>query len=510
VFPQLVEGPGASSYLVVMNAGSVEDTGQIEFFDSAGQLLELTVEGARQSSIAYTIAAGGFKVVEASGGDSLRSGYVLVRSELEESQLAGILRVVLQGEEIVFLDAPARREHLIFIEQTESVQTGLAIVNLASEESTVRLEALNGLGEVVAQQTIPMDSGQQLARFADQLLGDLPQSFQGVVRASSGQIFSLMGVLQESGGGLRSLPAFRSDEAELALPGPELFSGELALQHVADQLAHGPRPTGSSQLLTSGDEIQSKLRSLGWKVEQDVHTLDMGSIQVPVRNLVARFGQGPTVILGAHYDTRIWADQDPDPALREENVPGANDGGSGVAVLLELARVISDHYVAKSEIRLVFFDAEDNGNIAPWSQRPESKLGGWIIGSSLYAGNLDLESENIQFMILLDMVGDMDQRFPQEASSRTSAPELVEEIWSHAASLGFEDIFLPQSGGAILDDHRPFIDRGIQAVDIIDLDYPFWHTTQDTLDKVSAQSLERVGRVLQTLLAQKGLVERKE
>jgi len=510
VFPQLVEGPGASSFLVVMNAGWVEDTGQIEFFDSAGRPWGLIVGDTQRSVISYNIAPGGFTVVETSGGDSLSSGYVLVRSETEESRLAGTLRVLLGDQEVVFLDAPARREYLIFIEQSDSVRTGLAIVNLASEESTIRLEVLNDLGEVLAQQTLSMDAGHQLARFADQLLVDLPRSFQGVLRASSGQAFSLLGVLQDSTGALRSRAAPRLEEVRLPMPGPELFSGELALQHVADQLAHGARPTGSSEILKAGDEIQSKLRSLGWTVEQDLHTLDLGSIQIPVRNLVARSGEGPTVILGAHYDTRIWADRDPDPALREQRVPGANDGGSGTAVLLELARVISDHYVVNREIRLVFFDAEDNGNIEPWSLRPESLVGGWIIGSSLYAANLDLESEDIQFMILVDMVGDMNQRFPQEAASRASAADLVEEIWDIAASLGFEDVFLVQPGSAIVDDHRPFIDRGIPAVALIDLDYPFWHTTQDTLDKVSAESLERVGRVLQSLLVQKEIIERKK
>ena len=509
VFPQLAEGPGANSYLVVVNAGLVPDTAQIEFFDSEGRPLELTVEGTQLSSISNTIAAGGFTVVEASGSESLRSGYALVRGA-EGSRLAGTLRIRLGEEEIVFLDAPPRNEHLIFMEQSETVRTGLAIVSRASQESTVRLEALNEQGEVLAEQTLLIEAGHQLARFADQFFADLPQSFQGVLRASSEQAFSLMGVLQDSAGGLRSLPASRLEDPELPIPGPQLFSGELALEHVADQVAHGPRPTGSGALAKAGDEILDKLLALGWNVEQDLHTLDLGSTQIPVRNLVARSGEGPTVILGAHYDTRIWADQDPDPALREENVPGANDGGSGTAVLLELARVISDHYVANGEIRLVFFDAEDNGNIEPWSQRPESLQGGWIIGSSLYARDLDLESEDIQFMVLVDLVGDMNQRFLQEAFSRTSAPDLVEEIWSNAASLGFEDVFLPQSGGAILDDHRPFINRGIPAVDIIDLDYPFWHTTQDTLDKVSAESLERVGLVLQNFLVQKGVIERKD
>ena len=113
VFPQLVEGPGASSTLVVINAGLVQDTGQIEFFDSAGQPLELTTGGTPRSSISYTIAPGGFTVVEVSGADALRSGYALVQSTTEGSRLAGTLRIRLGEEGIVFLDAPSRNSRLI-------------------------------------------------------------------------------------------------------------------------------------------------------------------------------------------------------------------------------------------------------------------------------------------------------------------------------------------------------------------------------------------------------------
>lgn len=168
VFPQLVEGPEASSVLVLINAGSAEDTGQVQFFDSAGQPWELTVEGSQQSSISYTIPPGGFTVIEASGGESLSSGYALVSSETQESRLAGTLRILLGDQEVVFLDAPARRENRIFIEQSDSVRTGLAIVDLAVEPSALNLEAVNDLGEVVAEETYLMDAGQrQLARFAD-------------------------------------------------------------------------------------------------------------------------------------------------------------------------------------------------------------------------------------------------------------------------------------------------------------------------------------------------------
>jgi hypothetical protein len=149
-----VEGPEASSVLVLINAGSAEDTGQVQFFDSAGQPLELTVEGGQQSSISYTIPPGGFTVIEASGGESLSSGYAQVSSGTAGSRLAGTLRILLGDQEVVFLDAPARREHLVLIEQNESIRTGLAIVNPALEPSNVRLEALNDSGEVVPTRSI--------------------------------------------------------------------------------------------------------------------------------------------------------------------------------------------------------------------------------------------------------------------------------------------------------------------------------------------------------------------
>jgi glutaminyl-peptide cyclotransferase len=307
-----------------------------------------------------------------------------------------------------------------------------------------------------------------------------------------------------------SFGAIRAQEAPNEI-GPDQFSGALALEHVAAQVALGPRPTGSAEIHQAGDIILDYLEGLAWETSEDWHTVDFGSVLVPVRNLVASFGEGPTIIIGAHYDSRIYANRDPDTARLQERVVGANDAGSGVGVLLELARVLSQHYQTNNEIRLVFFDAEDNGGIDPWvqwSQMAGIGTNGWLIGSSYYAAGLNLEIENIEAMLLVDMVGDMDQRFPMEGYSAQNAPDLTNAIWEVAADLGYGDHFIPEIRSSITDDHLPFIQRGIPSVDIIDLDYPQWHTTEDTLDKISAESLERVGRVLQAYLEQMGAIER--
>ncbi|MGQ9491855.1 MAG: M28 family peptidase [Anaerolineae bacterium] len=261
---------------------------------------------------------------------------------------------------------------------------------------------------------------------------------------------------------------------------PQPFSGEVAFQHVAAQLALGPRPTGSEANRRTAEYITVHLSQHGWQVEHQ----DFVYRGVSGRNIIGRAGQGPVVILGAHYDTRRQADRDPSPALRGQPVPGANDGASGVAVLLELARVLRSPSLPY-EIWLVFFDAEDNGGLDGWD---------FIVGSTYMANTLRVKPEMV---IVVDMIGDAEQQIYQE---RTSTRALVAGIWQVAAELGYGEFFLPAEKYSITDDHTPFLRLGIPAVDLIDFDYPYWHTTQDTLDKVSPASLERVGRVLQRFL----------
>jgi glutaminyl-peptide cyclotransferase len=263
-------------------------------------------------------------------------------------------------------------------------------------------------------------------------------------------------------------------------PGAGYFDSALAFQHVQAQMAFGSRPTGSVAGRKTGDYIIAQLRKYGWQVEEQNFVYH----GVQGRNIIGKAGQGPVALIGAHYDTRRLADNDRDPALRTEPVLGANDGASGVAVLLELARALNKEHL-RNEIWLAFFDAEDNGRLDGWE---------FIAGSREMASRLTAMPEMV---VVVDMIGDRDQELYKE---QNSTPELTEKIWGIASRLGYEQTFLPTVKWSILDDHTPFLQKGIPAVDLIDFDYPYYHTTQDTLDKVAPESLERVGRVLQALL----------
>lgn len=258
------------------------------------------------------------------------------------------------------------------------------------------------------------------------------------------------------------------------------FDGERAFQQVQAQMALGPRPAGSDADRKTGDYILAQLREQGWQVEEQEFVYR----DVPGRNIIGKAGAGSVAIIGAHYDTRRLADQDPDPALRSQPVPGANDGASGVAVLLELARTL-DKSRLKNEVWLTFFDAEDNGRLNGWE---------FSAGAQDLASRLTVKPEMV---VIADMIGDRDQQLYIE---RNSTPTLAEKIWGIAARLGYDQTFVPTAKWTITDDHLPFLQKGIPAVDLIDFDYPYWHTTQDTTDKVAPESLERVGRVLQVLL----------
>lgn len=272
--------------------------------------------------------------------------------------------------------------------------------------------------------------------------------------------------------------------APTAVPTPDramlAFDGDIALDHVRAQMDIGPRPTGSEESRQTAAYILSALEELGWETE----TQPFEYQGVAAQNLVARAGEpdGPVFMFGAHYDTRLRADQDLDNP--EAPVPGANDAGSGVAVLLELARVV-DLDAVPGEVWLVFFDAEDNGHLDGWE---------YIAGSRYFVEQLDFDPE---YLVLVDMVGDADQQLYLE---QTSDATLQAHLWAIAAELGYGEQFIAAPGYSMIDDHTPFLERGIPAVDIIDFDYPYWHTVADTLDKVSAESLARVGRVLEAFL----------
>jgi len=255
------------------------------------------------------------------------------------------------------------------------------------------------------------------------------------------------------------------------------FDGQRAYADVETQVAFGARIPGSEGHAKVQEWMRAELESAGWVVEIQ-ESVSMGH---PVENVVAKRGNSsPEIIFGAHYDSRMFADKDSDPSNHTEPVPAANDGASGVAVLLELARVLPKDAVP---VWLVFFDAEDNGRIDGWD---------WILGSREFVRNNPLQPKAV---VIVDMIGDADLNIYKEHNSN---PVITDEIWEVARRLGYEEVFIPDYKYSMLDDHTPFLEAGIPAVDIIDFDYPYYHTMEDTPDKVSANSLQAVGDTLLT------------
>ncbi len=271
-----------------------------------------------------------------------------------------------------------------------------------------------------------------------------------------------------------------SANSPVATPTPLSFRGDTAYQHVLAQAAIGPRPTGSEAGWATGDYILAELKKAGWSTEEQEFMFK----GVKGRNIIGKMGQGPVIIIGAHYDTRPAANKDPDPAKQSEWIEGANDGASGVAVLLELARTL-DADKLQNEVWLAFFDAEDRGNLDGWP---------FSVGARHLAENLKV---NPQAVVVIDMIGDADQQIYYEQNSN---PALSRQIWAIAGQLGYQAQIISQLKYTIIDDHIPFLERGLPAVDMIDFDYPYWHTTADTADKVAPASLERVGRTLEVWL----------
>jgi Zn-dependent M28 family amino/carboxypeptidase len=266
-----------------------------------------------------------------------------------------------------------------------------------------------------------------------------------------------------------------------AQPVPVKFDGPRAYADVRAQVAFGSRVPGTAGHTRVREWIQQELLKAGWQAE--VQTSE--ALGHPVENIVARRNdEQPQIIVGAHYDTRMFADNDPDPGKHGNFVPGANDGASGVAVLLELARSLPQQTVP---VWLVFFDAEDNGRIEGWD---------WILGSREFVKNNPVKP---RAAVVIDMIGDADLNIYKE---RNSNPDLTDAIWRVADELGYKNQFIPEYKYSMIDDHTPFLQAGIPAVDIIDFDYPYWHTVQDTTDKVSADSLQAVGDTLRAWIMQ--------
>jgi hypothetical protein len=265
--------------------------------------------------------------------------------------------------------------------------------------------------------------------------------------------------------------------------------GARALERVRHQVEAGSRVSGTPGNAAVRDWIAGELGRLGGRVERQAFKDTVAGQVWPITNVIGRFGPtgGRRIALYAHYDTRPWCDEDPDPAKQKRYCPGANDAGSGVAVLLEVAEQLHAKAPAVG-VDLVFLDAEDFGRTTQPDEYGRGSLG--------YARRLPPAGDPSRPVagFLFDMVGDRDLEIWDEANSAQRATNLVELVHEGAAATGAKH-FKHAVRYTLIDDHIPLLEAGMPAVDIIDFDYPAWHTSRDLPDQVSAESLVEVSRV---------------
>ncbi|GAC1514905.1 MAG: M28 family peptidase [Gemmatimonadaceae bacterium] len=274
------------------------------------------------------------------------------------------------------------------------------------------------------------------------------------------------------------------------------FSGDAALVFVKTQLAFGPRAPGMPGHERTADWIieQMRLRADTVSVQSWSHVTAKGDT-LQLRNVLARFRPAvkERVLYVTHWDTRPLSDEAENPADRKIPVPGANDGASGVALFIALGDALK---VAPPGfgVDLLFVDGEDYGNFA----KDEDVL----LGSRYFADHPPTADYRPMFGVLWDMIGDVDLAIYKEPFSMKGAPEVVDRVWQQAAELGYSRYFVNAVGTAVTDDHVPLLAKGMRVVDVIDIDYPCCHhKPTDTIEHVSARSLQIVGDVALALVA---------
>jgi Zn-dependent M28 family amino/carboxypeptidase len=284
--------------------------------------------------------------------------------------------------------------------------------------------------------------------------------------------------------------AFIVSGCSAAVTAPK-FDSERAFAILKKQCDLGPRPLGSKAHEETRAYLIRELKRYAGSVEsQDFeHRTDRTDRTYRLSNIIARFGtsSGPAILLCAHWDTRPTADQELDPAMRIRPIVGANDGASGVAVLLELARMFKER-PPSVPVTVVLFDGEDFG--------PTSA--DMFLGSRHFAATLNKSA--FRYGILLDMVGDKELALPRENYSQRRARSVVDRVWNVGKKLGYRRVFTDEVPFTVIDDHLPLLEKGIPCVDVIDFDYAYWHTTQDTVDKCSPESLRIVGETIASVV----------
>jgi glutaminyl-peptide cyclotransferase len=268
------------------------------------------------------------------------------------------------------------------------------------------------------------------------------------------------------------------------------FDGQRAFNHVKAQVEFGPRPAGSAALEKTREYLVKELQSYGLKVTLDEFTPVTPKGKVKMTNVIAELpGESPNVIaIASHYDTKPY---------KEFTFVGANDGGSSTGALLEIARVLaSENTKRKFTYQFIFLDGEE-AFCAEWSECLNGKDNTYGSRHLVERLRASKQLDQLKAFILLDMIGDKDLQIPRESNS---SAWLVQAIWETAGEASYRKHF-PARSSYVEDDHSRLLEAGVPAVDLIDFEYggpdnPYWHTKEDTLDKISAQSLKVVGDVV--------------
>ena len=292
---------------------------------------------------------------------------------------------------------------------------------------------------------------------------------------------------------------------EVLQPVGPAFVADSAMAYCKAQCDFGPRTMNSKAHDLCEEWIVNKFKGFGLEVEtQKADLTGWDGTKLHSTNIIAHFNPQAQrrILICAHWDSRPWADNDPDSTNWHKPVLAANDGASGVGVMLELARILQNDTTLAIGVDLVCFDAEDYGT-PQWAEKREDSESTWALGAQYWAKNLP-ENYEPQFGILLDMVGGQGAKFYQEQFSLRYAASIVDKVWSAARHAGFSSLFTNEVGGGITDDHIPVNEAGIPTVDVIpfypDCDQssfgPTWHTVNDDMEHLDINTLKAVGQTL--------------
>ena len=287
------------------------------------------------------------------------------------------------------------------------------------------------------------------------------------------------------------------------------FDADSAYRNIKAQVDCGPRVPGSEGHARCAQYLVDELKRYGVDtvIEQKTIVAAFNGDKLPINNIMGQINRNVEVrvLLLAHWDTRPWADQEERKEDRTKPILGANDGGSGVGVLLEVARCLN---IEKPSIGvdILFVDAEDYGKMDGWGNNDVT----WCLGSQYWSKNLPYESgKRPIYGILLDMVGGHDAKFHREYSSQQMARNIVNKVWTMAAASGYGDTFVNELGGSIVDDHLFVNNAGIPCIDIIESlnpatnsFNPTWHTLDDNMKNIDRKPLKAVGQTLLNLIYQ--------